>query len=478
MPAHNLEHKDKAAICLKIVVIGGSVAGLAAAYALRQAGHDVHVVEKSDGKSKSFGGHQCTPNMTKILYRWGLQPLLDRVAVKCSSMVFRKGVSGDLIGAINLDKDFLVDLLADWLFIQDQELKDMLLQLASDEGVNLSFSTTVTGVRTTPDDAIVTLDNGQTIMADFLVVADGYDSELRSLVTGVDDEDDRIPEQLHLAVAFTIPVELVCQDEELRPLTNPANWSLWIGPGFVLHGFINGGKDLSMTLTCDYDRELQAGDEVWTDHPLEYYGLDLNRFEPRVQKLLRLVKVTSGRIFVTRKGPEDLVCENSKIVLVGDAAHPLIPAGNHHTALTFEDAETLRCLFSRIRSPGQISHFLTAYEEIRQPRAGWGLQYDLGFHSWLRLPNGPAQDDRNANLTLSMANGSWDCMDESLFRAVWGNELDMYAHDATEKVDDWWQQWGSMIAVKKDTKRHQPSPSPEASSNLIPGLHRVSFHHP
>jgi len=82
------------------------------------------------------------PNMTRILYRWGLQPLLDRVAHKCKSMLFRKGESsehdlkkmsliiartpavsyvgstGEHIGAINFDKDFLLDLVADFLLIQ------------------------------------------------------------------------------------------------------------------------------------------------------------------------------------------------------------------------------------------------------------------------------------------------------------------------------------------------------------------------
>jgi 2-polyprenyl-6-methoxyphenol hydroxylase-like FAD-dependent oxidoreductase len=99
----------------------------------------------------------------------------------------------------------------------------MLFQLASDEGVSISFSTSATGVHTSADDAIVTLDNGQTLAADFLVVADGYDSELRTLVTGIDDDDDRISQQKHLAVAFMLPVDLVCRDEELRPLMNPAH---------------------------------------------------------------------------------------------------------------------------------------------------------------------------------------------------------------------------------------------------------------
>ena len=49
-PVHeNLFHR-KAAGALDFLVVGGSIAGLAAAYNLRQAGHRVRVLEKGDGK--------------------------------------------------------------------------------------------------------------------------------------------------------------------------------------------------------------------------------------------------------------------------------------------------------------------------------------------------------------------------------------------------------------------------------------------
>lgn len=87
---------------------------------------------------------------------------------------------------------------------------------------------------------------------------------------------------------------------------------------------------------------MRPEDEIWTDHPIEYYALDQFKFEPRygyplytanfqpilislsVKKLLQLTKRATGRFFVSREQPEELVCENSKIVLVGDAAHPLL----------------------------------------------------------------------------------------------------------------------------------------------------------
>ena len=63
----------------------------------------------------------------------------------------------------------------------------------------------------------------------------------------------------------------------------------------------------------------------------------------------------------------------------------------------------------------------------------------------MKVPVGPRQDKRNVILRQTMAYGDWDHMDEATFRAVWGNELTLFAHDASDKVEDWWGQWGSLV---------------------------------
>lgn len=122
------------------------------------------------------------------------------------------------------------------------------------------------------------------------------------------------------------------------------------------------------------------------------------------------------------------------------------PGGNQHIGLAIEEAETLRCIFSRIRHRNQIPDFLAAYEEIRQPRTAYVIQYESGMHTMLKMPDGPEQDERNAMLKQAMADGDWDHMDEDNFRAIFGEELNQYSHDATEQVEDWWTKWGAVIS--------------------------------
>jgi salicylate hydroxylase len=64
------------------------------------------------------------------------------------------------------------------------------------------------------------------------------------------------------------------------------------------------------------------------------------------------------------------------------------------------------------------------------------------------------------NKTLVSSSGAH--MDEDLFRESWGTELILFAHDATDKVKDWWGQWGYMIA-----KGHKlPAPAIQVSISM------------
>ena len=58
----------------------------------------------------------------------------------------------------------------------------------------------------------------------------------------------------------------------------------------------------------------------------------------------------------------------------------------------------------------------------------------------------PATEQRDGVLRQTMLSGEWDRMDDSrAFRAVWGTELALWAHDAGERAAGWWGMYGAGI---------------------------------
>lgn len=60
---------------LNVVISGAGIAGLSAAIALRRAGHDVHIYEKSSLNSETGAAIIIAPNSVRFLMAWGLDPV-------------------------------------------------------------------------------------------------------------------------------------------------------------------------------------------------------------------------------------------------------------------------------------------------------------------------------------------------------------------------------------------------------------------
>ena len=85
------------------------------------------------------------------------------------------------------------------------------------------------------------------------------------------------------------------------------------------------------------------------------------------------------------------------------------------------------------------------YDEIRQPHCTAAQEYANGHEVMIKAPVGPLQQMRDDALGRTLVFKEGQYMDEEEFRAAWGNDLVLFAHDATDKVKDWWRQWGYMI---------------------------------
>ncbi|OJA16435.1 hypothetical protein AZE42_03807 [Rhizopogon vesiculosus] len=453
MPGGPLNIPRRKSQMLRFIVVGGSIAGVSCAYALQEAGHQVMVLEQSDGRQKSHGGIRSPPNMTRLLDQWGLGPAVARVSIKANRFTFLDGKSGQDLGLLVLHDKLMNALSADFLYIQHGGLHAMFVEFAKNAGVQFRYNTEVVSVD--PWAGVVTTRKGAKLTADVIVGADGYNSIVRPVVVGPEGlkgiSDKRI------SVNITVPTDLMRQHQDLVPLTVSPEWSLWLGDDCATHGLLTVNPQ---TLQKEYSvvmhvpSEGKSAQESWTRaQPLDEKFLKLDRFEPRVQKLVRLAKSMTPTGYTVHSPFDNWVHESGKVVLVGEAAHPLMPNGSHNAAMSIEDAMTLSTLFSLPAAKSHTPLLLSAYEELRQPRCAATQASELRKRDFVCLPRGPEQQARDGGLRAASKRAllDWDEAKEEYLRETWEEYIDLFAFDAREAVEDWWTKWGSAILRSRMT---------------------------
>ncbi|KAG5652553.1 hypothetical protein H0H81_004614 [Sphagnurus paluster] len=432
MPGHIIANPRRPSISLNITIVGGSIAGW------------------------SFPRHIIVTPVKYLIYRLptDAQELPQHTLFKrqvIRSLFMRKQMEnhgGDLIANMKLDEQFLKDLMADFMFVQHGDLHSLLCEQAVQEGARFRYNAHVIDVD--PETLSITLKSGERITADIVIGADGFNSLVRKSVNGQEVPGTR---ERDITLNFRIPIDLMRQEDDLRSLTETTDWAIWLGDQYMLHGsMVNSGRDFSMTLGYVLPGDAPEYNEEWRDtYPLEHFNLDMSKFEPRVCKLLNMARDIIPHIYISRPHLESYACDRARL-----------PSGQHNTALVIEDAQTLGSLFSGVQDMEQVPQLLQAYEEIRQSRCVSAQDWEKRKRIMLTLPQGKEQEQRDLRLREAMAYEEWDRMDEKTFRAIWGDEMDLFMYDASEKVEDWWTKWEALL-VRGNPNRRSMVPSLQVS---------------
>jgi salicylate hydroxylase len=64
--------------------------GLSAAYCLAQGGHKVTILESAAAIADVGAGIQASPNVSRLLLRWGLRKRLEELGVKPQALSIRR----------------------------------------------------------------------------------------------------------------------------------------------------------------------------------------------------------------------------------------------------------------------------------------------------------------------------------------------------------------------------------------------------
>nr|GAT50088.1 predicted protein [Mycena chlorophos] len=464
MPTTN-SHRTRATHVLKFVVVGGGIAGLATAYTLRTAGHEIAVVEKRNLMDETKGTLRCPPNMTTLLSRWpGMEEFLFRTASKISGLSFRVGEDSDTVGFMKFYTEIMAQLGAEFFVVQHDDLRREILSLCLATGVEF-IKGKVVDIEVAPTQAeyvCVSLEDGHSIEGNIIIGADGYKSMLRPLVCR--EVAQQVPPVV-TSVNVSIPMERLLAREDLAPLCEQRQFTLWMGDGSsrTMNTFnIALCAPLPAERAADVDPVLPPEDEGdcspedwpadgdeedgWKSVPvdLDQLPFDLSSYDPRLLEAIKLGEsMQYTKQYVFKQG--DAVSLDGSIVLVGDAAHAVLMHGSHNTSMAIEDAAMLGALFSHLKNRKEVAILLETYEELRLKRVQATRDSEYQSLQMICLPSGAARDSRDAMLSLTKTREFKDfddCNAEDVLVDAWERYLLVFNYDALEVVEDWWSMYG------------------------------------
>lgn len=382
----------------RIAIVGGGIGGLVAAIELLQAGIDVQVYEQAKWLSEVGAGINIGPNASRILFRLGLRDECAKVAFRSEFFHQRRWQDGRSLTRTPFGTAIEAEFGAPHMIFHRGELHALLAKAVPAERVHLAHR--CVDIRQDGDGVRARFDNGVEIEADALIGADGIHSTVRRALIGLER-----PRFACRAYRGLIPVERV------RDI--PTDSTAWLGPGrHFIHYFVSAGRLLNFVGHVEQEAWMS---ESWTepgsvdDLRAAYAG-----WHPQVQRIIDAVDETFIWAVLDREPIARWTY--GRITMLGDACHPMIPFMGQGGAQAIEDAAALASCFQRCGDDVEAAFKL--YETVRLPRAT-----KIQHGSWenktrFHLPDGPAQEARDAAMAKGMTDWS--------YRAVaW-----VYAHDA------------------------------------------------
>ncbi len=333
-----------------MAIVGGGLAGLAAAHALARVGIQAEVFEAAPALGEIGAAVNVSPNATRALVAIGLGEKIAGVANSSPGIYTRNMQTGEFL-EFN-DRRKIADRYgAPYYTFHRADLLDALASELDRRLIHLDHR--LVGIEERSGSVVLAFANGAKIEAEFVIGADGVRSVIRHALYG-DDNPTYTGQMVWRA--------LLNGGDVPREVLEPTGHVQWIGPGCHLLAYYIRGKDLVNIVTQeDTDKWVAEGWSTRGDP--DEMRLSFPNPEPRLEKLLGIVTDCSKWGLFTR--PLTANWGRGRIQLIGDAAHAMLPNAGQGACQAFEDADILARWLAACRDPVEA---FANFRHIRVPR--------------------------------------------------------------------------------------------------------------
>jgi salicylate hydroxylase/6-hydroxynicotinate 3-monooxygenase len=348
-----------------VAIVGAGIGGLTAANTLGRAGFDVQIYEQAGQFARVGAGIQMLPNPMKVLRRLGLEADLRDLAFAPVAHLDREWDSGGVTNDMPMPEELFG---APYLCLHRAELHRLLAERVPAERVHLGKR--LAGLEPRGDGVTLAFEDGTRAHADAVIGADGVHSLVREILLGPDRPIHR----------GRVAYRAVFASALLNGLDLGPSRTKWWGPDRHIVVYYTTRKRDEVYFVTSVPEPLDwLTAESWSAKgDIRELRTAYDGFHGDVRAVLAACP-DCHKWAILERAPLP-TWSDGRVVLMGDACHPMTPYMAQGGAQAIEDAVVLaRCL-------RQFEEFETAFQRFeahRKPRTS-RVQSISSANTWLR----------------------------------------------------------------------------------------------
>ncbi|WP_328799083.1 FAD-dependent monooxygenase [Roseomonas harenae] len=358
----------------RIAIVGAGLGGIAAALLLRQEGFESTLYEQAPAFSRLGAGIHVGPNVMKIMRRLGLEQRMEVMGSHPDFWHSRNWNDGALLSEIPLGDYARKTYGAAYLTVHRGDFHQLMVDAVPSGGIQ--YDKRLTAIDDSGQEVLLRFADGTTAKADIVIGADGVNSVMREHMLGA--EAPRYTGYVAHRAVFPASA-LAKYNMAFDPCVK---W--WSEDRHMMVYFVTEKQDEYYYVTGVPQAEWDMS-KAWVQSSQEEMYEAFAGYHPMVQSLIDACSdITKWPLLERDPLP---LWSRGRLVMLGDACHPMKPHMAQGAAMAIEDAAMLARCFKEVGAEDFETTF-ALYRANRIERAS-RVQKVSHDNTWLRENEDP-----------------------------------------------------------------------------------------
>jgi 2-polyprenyl-6-methoxyphenol hydroxylase-like FAD-dependent oxidoreductase len=353
---------------LPIAIVGAGMGGLAVAATLRRTGFtNVSVYEQASRFARIGAGIQMMPNSMKVLRGIGVEARLRHIAFAPYSHLNRVWDTGEITNELPMPESLYG---APYLCMHRGDLHDALASAVAPETIHLNKK--LVGLDQAGSGVKLHFADGTETVAQLVIGADGVHSTVRDIILG----PERPVNRGRVAYRAVFPSALIGAAD-----AGPSRTKWWGEDRHIVIYYIKRDRSEIYFVTSVPEPLEWMTRESWSAKgDVRELRAAYRGFHADVRRVLEACPECHKWAIIEREPLPRW--SDGRVVLLGDACHPMTPYMAQGAATSIEDAAVLARCLDGIDGDG-IDGAFARYEAHRKPRTS-RIQAISSANTWLQ----------------------------------------------------------------------------------------------